>query len=129
MPSQVNWYEQDVLLAAGNAMQEALLAIAFQIEAEAKVKAPVDTGFMRNSAYVVGGDTNTFQAQTQDASGRQYETATHPEPAPPNGVTVGFAADYTIFVEAQQPFLYPAAQRVARQAGGTIEAVGRRHFR
>lgn len=128
MPSRVNWYEQDVVVTANNAMEEALLALAFQIEAAAKVDAPVDTGFMRNASYVVGGDTNTFQVRSEEHNGRRYETATHPEPAPPSGVTVGFAADYTIFVETQQPFLYPAAQRVASQAGGTIEAVGRRHF-
>lgn len=126
MPNQstVNWYEEDVILAVDGASAQALLAIAFQIEAIAKTKAAVDTGFMRNSGYVVGVDTNTFMDRDSDG----HETVDHPEPAPPGGATVGFAANYSIYVEQRQPFLYPAALAVQQEAGGIIEAVGRETF-
>lgn len=126
--SRVNWYEQDVLAVVDGATQEGLLAIAFQIEAIAKTKAAVDTGFMRNSSYVTGGDTNTFQASSQEINGRQYETVSSPEPAPPGGATVGFGADYTIYEESRQPFVYPAAVQAMQDAGGILETVGRQHF-
>lgn len=122
--SRVDWYAEDVLLVVDDVTEEALLALAFQVEAEAKVNAPVDTGFLRNSSYVAGGDTNTFRSQS--ANGRN--TVNRAEPSPPNGAVVGFGADYSIFVESRQPFLYPAAQQVMQQAEGTIAAVGRRHF-
>lgn len=130
MPNDVtvNWYEEDVILAAEGAMGEALLALAFQVEAEAKVKAAVDTGFMRNSSYVVGGNENTFHARSEEKDGREYNTVNSPEPAAPGGAVVGFAADYSIYVETQQPFLYPALRSVANQADATIEAVGKRTF-
>lgn len=128
MPNNVNWYQDDVILAVDGASEQSLLAIAIQIEAIAKTKAAVDTGFMRNASYVVGVNTNTFQARSEEIDGTVHETVSAPEPAPPGGATVGFAANYTIYVEEHQPFLYPAALAVQQEAGGIIEAVGREHF-
>lgn len=126
MPNQptVNWFQDDVILAVDGASAQSLLAFAFQIEAIAKTKAAVDTGFMRNSGYVVGVDTNTFQARSED--GR--ETVSAPEPAPPGGATVGFAANYTIYEEERNPFVYPAVLAVQQEAGGIIQNVGRETF-
>lgn len=126
MPNQptVNWYQEDVIVRVDGASAQSLLAIAFQIEAIAKTKAAVDTGFMRNSGYVVGADINTFVSRADDG----YETVSSPEPAPPGGATVGFAANYSIYVEQNQPFLYPAALAVQQDAGGIIESVGREFF-
>lgn len=128
MPSRVNWYAEDVLAVVDGASAEMMEALAFQVEAVAKTKAAVDTGFMRNSGYVVTQGVNTFQARSEEIDGQQHDTVNNPEPAPPNGATVGFAADYSIFVETRQPFLYPALQQVMQTAGGTIESVGKRHF-
>lgn len=119
----VKWYEQDVLLRVENASAEFLLALGFQVEAEAKVRAPVDTGFLRNSSYVNGAGQNTFVPR-HDGDRETVGSAQSAE----DGVAVGFGADYAVYVEANQPFLYPALQSVAQQAEGIIEAVGRKHF-
>lgn len=122
---RVDWYEHDVLIRTAQANREILLAIAHQTEAEAKVRARVDTGFMRNSAYVNGAGENSFVARSEDG----HETAPGPEhPQDDNEVILGFAANYTIYVEALDPFVYPAAELVAQQAAGIIEPIGRRHF-
>jgi hypothetical protein len=129
----VKWYEQDVLLRVENASAEFLLALGFQVEAEAKVRAPVDTGFLRNSSYVNGAGQNTFvprhETLTSKKTGQtaEHETVGSAQSAE-DGVAVGFGADYAVYVEAEQPFLYPALQSVAQQANGIIEAVGRKHF-
>ncbi|MBX3016004.1 MAG: hypothetical protein KF832_31070, partial [Caldilineaceae bacterium] len=132
------WYEQDVLVTAADATQEALLALAFQIEGEAKVNivsnGQVDTGFMLNSSYIVGGDTNSFRPRaevlTSPKTGQRgmHDTVASPPPVADEEVVVGFAADYAIYQESERPFLYPAAQRVASQAAGVIETVGKRYF-
>lgn len=123
--SDVNWYQDKVMAAVKDAEQEFLLALAFQVEAEAKVNAPVDTGFMRNSSYVVGAGQNTFVPR------HDGDKETTPSPATPQDdqeVVIGFAADYTIYVESTQPFIYPALQSVVAQAGGTIQAAGANHL-
>lgn len=122
--SNINWYEQDVIAKVADASAEFLLAMGFQVEAEAKVNAPVDTGFLRNSSYVNGAGQNTF---TPRQDGDRETVSSIPTPAD-GEVVVGFAADYAVYVEAEQPFLYPALQRVASQANGIIEAVGKKHF-
>jgi len=129
-----NWHEQDVMVAVADANRQMLLAIAHQIEAEAKPNAEVDTGFMRNSSYVAGAGENTFAAKEQtvtDKRGRKGKRKTAPSAATPsddNEVIIGFAADYTIYREVIHPFVYPAAQRVAEQAQGIIEPIGKRVF-
>jgi hypothetical protein len=122
---EVNWYQHDVMVTVGKAERDFLLALGFQVEAEAKPNVPVDTGFLRNSSYVNGAGTNTFSPRSDHGHN------TTPEPAQPDDdkeIVVGFAAEYAVYVEVDQPYLYPALQRVAQQANGTIEAAGRKHL-
>jgi hypothetical protein len=123
MAKDVNWYAEDVKLAVQGVAMESLLAIAHQLIAEAKVDAPVETGFMRNSGYVVGAGDNTFIAQRDTANGRDYATVDNPPPVADNEVVAGFAADYTIHVEERHPFIYPALVRVAQQVAGIVQKV------
>ncbi len=135
---RVNWYAEDVLATADGATYEALLALAFQIEGEAKVNIvgndQVDTGFMLNSAYIVGDGINTFQSHSAVLTSKKraqkglHETVNGPPPVMDGEILAGFAADYAIYQESERPFLYPAAQKVISQAAGTLTAVGKRHF-
>lgn len=76
---------------------------ALQIKQQAKIKAPVDTGFLRNSI------------QTEQLGDLMAM------------VTVG--AEYGVYVEfgtsraPAQPFLLPAFEQVVRLLGGEIEKV------
>lgn len=121
MAKDVNWYADDVKLAVQGVGRDALLAIAFQIIAEAKPDVPVDTGFLRNSDYVVGAGKNTFIAQQND----DRRTVPNPPPTEDNEVIAGFAADYAIHVETRHPFLYPALLRVRQQVDGIIKQVSK----
>jgi HK97 gp10 family phage protein len=81
--------------------------LAFQVEARAKMFAPVDTGAMRNSGFT-------------EAATDENQTA-----------TVGFTVEYAPFVEfgtrfqGAQPFLTPAVETIISQfnAGETWREV------
>lgn len=87
-------------------------SIAFQVEAIAKMKAPVDTGALRNSIYTATSESNTPPTE-----------ATEQLPTPDNEVTafVGPSVEYGIYQElgtsffSAQPFLLPALREVERQ--------------
>lgn len=72
---------------AMEAAEEELQATALEIEAQAKVDAPVDTGILRASIATTGG-------------GSEYEIGTNVEYAP----FVEFGTQY----QSAQPFLFPA---------------------
>lgn len=62
--STVNWYGETVKAQTKQDGKKALLALAFQIEGQAKINitnnGQVDTGFMRNSVYVSGGGASSL---------------------------------------------------------------------
>ena len=114
---RLNWRGDQAAVVVTDATRKGLLQLGYQLEGEIKVGAPVDTGFMRNSTYVHSSGASTFQAQN-GSEGQQ--TASSPPAADDDTVIVGVAADYAIYVESTQPFVYPAMQRIARLAGGVI---------
>lgn len=87
-------------------------AVAFQVEALSKIKAPVDTGSLRNSIYVAMKDSNKPPAE-----------ATEQLPEPKDSLTafIGPSVEYAIYQElgtsqmAPQPFMLPALREVERQ--------------
>lgn len=123
--SDVNWYENDLRIAIDNASDEFLRALALQITGEAKIDAPVDTGFLRNTDYIIAPGMNTFR--TQDGPEGRSTVNSAPSVGGKEAVA-GFAADYAIHAEVRKPFIYPALLRVQSQAGGIIEQSGRRHL-
>lgn len=135
MAKQVNWYEDDVLLVTDNANQEWLLALAFQVEAQYKVRAEVDTGFMRNATYVEGAGQSTFTARSAELeSNKTGTTSTHKtitaprQPETDGEVVIGVGADYAIYSELRSNALYQALEAVATEAPAVIQSVGRKHF-
>lgn len=84
--------------------------IAFEVEAEAKQLAPVDTGALKASIY-----TRTSNEQMPDVDeGERVEL-----PRPPEGVAhVGPSVEYGVYQElgtsdmAAQPYLTPAVEMV-----------------
>lgn len=87
-------------------------AVAFQVEALAKMKAPVDTGSLRNSIYTSLKDENN-----------PPEVATEVLPNSDSELTafVGPSVEYGIYQELgtstmdAQPYLLPALRQVEQQ--------------
>lgn len=106
--------------------------IAFEIEADAKIRAPYDTTALRNSIYVET-KKGAFSNGSQSSIGNVSSTVTDknptatveklPAPAKEGYAHVGPCVDYAIYVEypgnvrkgGERPFLTPAAEEVARR--------------
>lgn len=134
--SQVDWLGADVLLKVARVNDDALAGIAFRIEGEAKVGAPVDTGFHRNAIYSVtrGGPHGvppTGGTLVDRKGQRVARAAVPPINDLPDGVgaAVHAAAEYAIWVELHQPHILPAAERVAKRVAGTITAAARNRLK
>lgn len=133
--SKVIWHGDRVKLALHAALQAMVAAAAFEVEALAKVNitnnGQVDTGFMRQSVYASTPKGSTTPA----ASGVFYSTTEQrlvertalPSSATPGDTSaiVAVAAEYGIYQEIAQPYLYPALERVASSYGGQIVAAGK----
>ena len=131
--AKVNWYENDVMLAVEDATDEMLTAIAFQMEALAKVNAPsappgFDTGFMRNAIYALGPDESHRDRAEQDARAvADYDMADAPA-LDPHAAGLHAAAVYTITWEMRYHFIYRAIEQTRADvaAAGTIQEIKRR---
>ena len=123
----VKWYGDEVLLKLKDATAEMIDKAAFLIEGQAKINAPVDTGFMRNSIYVVTPKSNTYSAAKGSARSARNDRDVAPQANPPeNGAVVAVGAEYAIYQEMQQAFLYPALESVAASKGGEIVSAGKK---
>jgi HK97 gp10 family phage protein len=96
---------------------------AFDIQANAQVNAPVDTGFLRNSIYTV-----TDEGSSYGKGGAGGELLPEIEPvAVPTEAYVAVGANYGIFVEygtvhtPSQPYLTPSVDKVRESFQMAIE--------
>lgn len=120
----VNWYANNVKADVRDRSRKAKLKVAFQIEGQAKINitenGQVDTGFMRNTVYVTGsGQSNYGNA----ASSGEYTSAKQGDSVPReiapevnatgDDVYVVVGANYAIYQEGGNSFLYRALEQVA----------------
>lgn len=137
--SRVKWLTHDVMVHFKGMSRQALEAVAFHIEGEAKqniiTNDQVDTGFMVNTVYVKSEAVNTYEATKEDGlytgqkSGAERTVQKAPEATLPADVDVlvAIGADYAIFQELLNPFLYPALVSVSQQAKGIIQQVAKQN--
>lgn len=94
---------------------------AHQIEGEAKTRAAVDTGFMRNSIYVVASDESNYAERKGEAEAANSLGIMEPEMQRPDndlealtvvGAEYGAAVEYGTSRAAAQPYLTPAVEAV-----------------
>jgi hypothetical protein len=133
--SGVNWYGDKVLKQADAALKDVLETLGREVLQEAQDRAPVDTGFLKESGYIDAETVSTFQSRTATLTSpktgqtRDYSTVASAPQRDDNTASVGFAADYAIYVEGDQPFLYPALVSVSNRATGLIEKIVKDYFR
>ena len=101
--------------AAGKVVRKA----AFDIQAMAQTMAPVDTGFLKNSIYVVTHDYSNYSAAERKSSKKNADAELLPEVEPPldsHEACIAVGADYGMYVEfgtihqPPQPYLTPAVE-------------------
>jgi HK97 gp10 family phage protein len=95
---------------------------AFDIQAQAASRAPVDTGFLKNSIYTVTADSSTYKGG--DKSLPEVETPENDQTA-----YVAVGAEYGIYVEMgtrfapAQPYFYPAVDAVKPGFDAALSAI------
>lgn len=98
------------------ALDELVKKAAFDIQAQAQAKAPVDTGFLKNSIYVKTPHESTYGDAQEPEAGQTLL----PEVEPPkkHEAVVAVGANYGVYVEfgsvhgPAQPYLSPAVAQV-----------------
>lgn len=97
----------------------------FDLQAVAQVLAPVKTGFLKSSIYVMTHDTSTYGQDLQGDGTLEPPIETPPE----NEGWVVVGADYGVHVEmgtknmAAQPFMAPAAEIVGPSLEKAVQVV------
>lgn len=128
--AKVVFYLDKVLFKVDKAAQQSLLAIGHQIEGQAKANIDenqqVDTGFMWNAVYVTAKDESNYGEAQAKAKAQNPKAEMAPEASvKPGQVAVVAGANYSIYQEAQQSFLFKAGEQVAGQvAGAIVEKIG-----
>ena len=101
---------------------------AFDIQAAAQANAPVDTGFLKNSIYVVTRDTSTYgQVQSPEADQTLLEQVEAPHEQ--TTAIVAVAANYGAYVEygtvhgPAQPYLTPAVEKIKPEFDRALDKI------
>jgi len=132
--AEVRMYIEKVLVTVGQATDEALKALAFAMQAQAQANirsnGQIDTGFMVNSVYVISADgkagDNWQSGDYLNESGQTVRRELADQPALGDAAAaVVVGANYAVYQEAENSFLYRAGEQVAGQASGTVEPVYR----
>jgi hypothetical protein len=126
----VEWRGREVMLILEKATADALEAAAFSVEGKAKqnivANDQVDTGFMLNSVYAIGQGSkglDNYQKASSQAGGKNPDgKMLNKEQPPDDGLTalVAVGAEYAIYQEIQNSFLYRALEQEVADFGGKL---------
>jgi hypothetical protein len=136
--AEVTLYLDHVKVVVDDATDEVLKALAFRIteRAQLNIRAndQIDTAFMVNSVYPIWKDGSDYgkakaSAESRTTSAKTGRTVDHTGDMAPEerlgdadaAVVVG--ANYAIYQEAANPFLWPAGEKAAAEFGGEAERV------
>lgn len=133
---EVNWYEDELMLVLENATRKGLAALAARVDGLAKINIvendQVDTGFMLNTVYHVAEGVSTYAATAESGEytgktgvGRFVDKAPEAKLPDEYEALVAVGADYAIFQEQQNSFLFKALLQASQEAGGIIQAAAK----
>lgn len=122
---KMDWYADEVIVILEDMTDEALEATAYDIESLAKQnivdKDLIDTGFMMNSTYAKGR-FNSRYTEAKAAQAKNPKADVFPDADIEKGeAIVAVAAEYGLFVEQRQAYLYPALVEGSKRAGGHLQ--------
>lgn len=125
--SKINWYRQKVLVALKGAEQEVLDKLAFRALEHAMTNVTandqIDTGFMRASGYAISGKQDSYaQAMAEAVLRAPREAAPKVQPGEHESI-VGFAAEYAVYQEMRQSFLFKGAEQAGAECGAIVKTV------
>lgn len=109
-----NWPE--IAEVFGKATSQVVRKAAFDIQARAQAKAPVDIGFLKGSIYVSTSDSSDYGEGPPPPKGAELLPEQKPEDE--NTAIIGVGANYGLYVEMgtvhrpATPFFTPAVEAV-----------------
>lgn len=128
--SEVEWLGDNLLLLLEGAALEALTASAFGIEGRVKEQIvqndQIDTGFMVNTVYVSTPEQSSYDSASLAAGlqnpAEQMLEEVKPQDVNEEGVVVlvVVGAEYAVYQEMAQPFLYPSLVAESQEVGGKL---------
>jgi hypothetical protein len=130
--AQVNWYGDKVLLIVQKATKAVLWKLALQGEKMAKENVQannqIDTGFMLNTIYSEGPgmppsdvwESGVYTDKSGNAVERRGGT---PTLVSPEHAAVGCVAEYAIYQEMQNSFLYRAMEQLVDETDRIVVTV------
>jgi HK97 gp10 family phage protein len=116
----------DALLPALSAV---VRKTAFDLQSDAAQNAPVDSGFLKGSIYVVTSTDSTYGSGGTSGPGDSYLLPQVDAPSKSTVAYVGVGANYGIYVEEgtrfmpAQPYFYPAAETAQEEFAVVLAAV------
>lgn len=125
MPSSLKWYASNVKAAFKRPIEDGLTNVGMLVRRQARrnltENGQNDTKFLWNSIYVATPTTRTQVAPDgrylSTKTGQMVKRENGPIVQPREGVHVGVAADYGIYPELENSYLYRAIEQVeGRQA-------------
>jgi hypothetical protein len=133
MPSSLKWFASNVKATFKKEEQEGLTRVAMLVRRQARrnltANGQNDTKFLWNSIYVATPDKVTTIAPDGNylstKTGRMVKRESGPVVQPAEGAHVGVAAEYGIYPELENSYLYRAIDQVAgRQAEEAMVGLG-----
>lgn len=133
MPSSLKWFASNVKATFRRPIQDGLTNVAMLVRRQARRNltgnGQIDTKFLWNSVYVATPEKITTIAPDGEylsaKTGRMVKRQSGPIVQPADGAHVGAAAEYSVYPELENSFLYRAIDQVAgRQAEGAMAGLG-----
>lgn len=118
---QIDWYEEELLSALENHLQEALFAAGVVLRDAAQAKAPRDEGDLAASGYVATKTQSNYVAKEGNEKERVVRSPKH--------ALVAFAVPHAHLVEfgtvkmKAQPFFRPAFDETKEEVAQTLRDV------
>lgn len=115
--SDVKWYGAEVKMLVERATKKLLNQIVFQGEGHTKVNirenGQIDTGFMVNSVYAVSAERDSYAESRGGAQACNPKATMSQEIRPGhNEAILAVGAEYAIYQEARQSFLWKAVEQL-----------------
>jgi hypothetical protein len=128
------YHNRDLRVQVAGAETDILNEAAFQAEALAKqnmvTNDSIDTGFALNTIHAIPVASAGIPGTVATATDKEGRTVVRESADLPgtdaHSSAVGIGASYGVYIELDAPFLFPAAEQVAKDLGATVERVGRR---
>jgi hypothetical protein len=133
MPASLKWFDSNVKRTIRLQGQQGIARVAMLVRRQARrnltENGQNDTKFLHNSIYVATPDKVTPVAPDgrylSTKTGKMVERKSGPIVQPTDGAHVGVAAEYGIYPELENSFLYRAIGQVAgRQAEDAMAGLG-----